>query len=280
MKPPFQVDPESIRRIVQSALDEDLGTGDLSAAAVPDAARATARVITREPGVIAGRPWFDTAFHLLDSAIDIRWRIDEGSTAGAGAELCGLSGPARSLLAAERTALNFLQLLSGTATLARRYVDAVAGTGARILDTRKTVPGLRLAQKYAVRAGGADNHRLGLFDAILIKDNHLAAAGGIGAAIDAARRAHPGTRVEVEVTDLAGLDEAVAAGTDQALLDNFSLAELRKAAAGHAGHIVLEASGGITLENVRAIAETGVHRISVGELTKRVEPLDLSLQFM
>lgn len=279
MNSPLQVDPDLVLDQVRAALAEDLGTGDLSARAVPAEARAEARVITRDGGVIAGRPWFDAAFELTDSGIRISWLAEEGGAVEAGTELCRLAGPARSILSAERTALNFLQLLSGAATLARRYVDAIAGTGARILDTRKTLPGLRQAQKYAVRAGGGSNHRSGLFDAILLKENHIAAGGGISATIAAARRAHGNMPIEVEVEDLAELDQAVAAGADRALLDNFSPADLRAAVAAHATRIELEASGGITLESVRAIAETGVHCISVGELTKRVEPLDLTLLF-
>lgn len=265
---------------IEAALAEDIGSGDLTASLLPPEAALEVEVISRQEGVIAGRPWFDQVFHHLDRNIGIEWRVDEGRRVESGTVLVRLSGPARPLLTGERTALNFLQLLSGTATLTRRYVDAVEGTGAIILDTRKTIPGLRQAQKYAVRTGGGQNHRLGLFDAILIKENHIAAAGGIGAAIEAARRKHPGTPVEVEVESPDELTQVVEAGADRAMLDNFQLADMTAAAQSYRDKIELEASGGITLDTVRAVAETGVHFISVGELTKRIEPLDLSMRFI
>lgn len=264
---------------IAAALAEDIGPGDLTASLLPPEARLEVEVITRENGVIAGRPWFDEVFRRLDENIDVEWQVKEGRQVEAGSVLVRLSGRARPLLTGERTALNFLQLLSGTATLTRRYADAVNGTGTIILDTRKTIPGLRQAQKYAVRTGGGQNHRMGLFDAVLIKENHIAAAGGIGLAVEAARLACPGVSVEVEVEDRKELAQAVEAGADRALLDNFDLADLAAAAHHHRDEIELEASGGITLDTVRAVAETGVHFVSVGALTKRVEPLDLSMRF-
>lgn len=285
MAPP----PETVRRDVHAALAEDLDTpagqapdtaADLSATLIDESAVLDARVISRDAGVLCGRDWFDAAFSLLDPAVVIDWHSADGDRIAADTELCRVRGPARVLLSGERTALNFLQLLSGTATRTRRYVDAVAGTGVRILDTRKTVPGLRAAQKYAVACGGGTNHRMGLFDAILLKENHLAAAGGIAAAVQAARTQHPGrsVEVEVEVENLQELAEAVAAGADRALLDNFAVADLARAAGEYRERIELEASGNITLETIGEHAATGVHCISVGDLTKRVEPLDLSMR--
>lgn len=239
-------------------------------------------MISREDAVLCGRPWFDEVFRQLDAGIRVTWHADEGSTLAAGATLCELRGPARPLLTGERTALNFLQSLSGTATAARAYATAAAGTKARILDTRKTIPGLRLAQKYAVRVGGAHNHRLGLFDAILIKENHIVAAGGITAAVAAARQRSPGVLVEVETETLDQVVEACAAGADRLLLDNFSAEHLREAVRlrdARAPHIGLEASGGITLTNAGAIAATGVDFISIGDITKNVRAVDLSLRF-
>ncbi len=264
---------------VQAALAEDVGSGDLTAGLIPAGNTLETVVISRQAGVLAGCDWFNASFSLTDPDIRIEWQCREGDQITASQELCLLSGPARGLLTAERTGLNFLQLLSGTATLTARYVDAIRGTGARLLDTRKTVPGLRLAQKHAVRIGGGHNHRIGLFDAILIKENHIAAAGGIAAAVELARRQHPGYPVEIEVEDLAQLEQAAGAGADRVMLDNFSLADLSSAVASCKGQIELEASGGITLDGIRAVAETGVDFISVGELTKRVEPLDLSMRF-
>ncbi len=239
-------------------------------------------MITRVDTVVCGEPWVTETFRQLDPGIAIRWHIGEGERAAAGATLCELGGPARALLTGERTALNFLQTLSATATAARRYADAVAGTKARILDTRKTLPGLRLAQKYAVRVGGADNHRIGLFDAILVKENHIVAAGGITATIRAGRATSPGTLLEVEVETLAQAEEALTGGADRLLLDNFPLERLVAAVALRdrlAPAIGLEASGGITLANVGAIAETGVDFISIGSLTKDVAATDLSMRF-
>jgi nicotinate-nucleotide pyrophosphorylase (carboxylating) len=238
-------------------------------------------VITRESAVLCGRPWFDATFRQLSRDVRIDWQIDEGANAAPDTVLCRLSGPARPILTGERTALNFLQTLSATATAARRFVEAIAGTSCEILDTRKTLPGLRTAQKYATRVGGARNHRTGLFDAVLIKENHIAAAGSITAAIRAAR-ALSSVTIEVEVEDLAELAEALAARPDMVLLDDFSLEDLRAAVALNRAHgkpVKLEASGGIQLDNVRAIALTGVDFISVGSITKHVRAIDLSMRF-
>jgi nicotinate-nucleotide pyrophosphorylase (carboxylating) len=271
-----------VRESVRQALAEDIGPGDLTARLVPEAQRAAARVISREAAVICGQVWFDEVFRQLDTGVSVWWLLTEGARASPGDTLCELDGPARPMLTGERTALNFLQTLSGTATLARRYADAVAGTRAKILDTRKTIPGLRLAQKYAVRVGGAHNHRTGLYDGILIKENHIVAAGGIAAAIREARRQAPGTLVEIEVETLEQAAEAFAAGADRLLLDNLPVARLREAVALRnriAPDVTLEASGGISLTNVRAVAETGVDFISVGDLTKNLRAADLSMRF-
>jgi len=249
---------------------------------VPAAQRAEARILTRVDAVICGQPWVEATFRQLDPAIRVDWRVAEGDQVAAGAVLCELSGPARTLLTGERTALNFLQTLSATATAAHRYAQAVAGTRARILDTRKTLPGLRLAQKYAVRVGGAHNHRTGLHDAILVKENHIVAAGGIAAAIRAGRSASPQVLLEVEVETMEQAREALAAGADRLLLDNFTPARLAEAVALRnrlAPAITLEASGGITLANVAAVAATGVDFVSVGSLTKDIVAVDLSMRF-
>ena len=269
----------SIRRQVQAALDEDIGTGDASAALIDSAAQARATLITRQAGILAGREWADTAFSLCSDQTTCHWRADDGDRLSPEQTLLEVQGPARALLSAERTALNFLQLLSGIATRTAAYVDAVAGTGARILDTRKTLPGLRLAQKYAVTVGGGHNHRLGLYDMIMLKENHIAAAGGIGLAVERARANFPDLPVEVEVEALQQLDEALDAGADRIMLDNFSRDDLVTGVRTCRQRAVLEASGGITLSTIRAIAETGVDDISVGDLTKSIEPLDLSLRF-
>lgn len=270
---------DDISEIVRRALAEDVGSGDLTAALLPARESAQAQVITREDAVLCGSAWFDETFRQLDRAVRVEWRMHDGEPVPAGQILCTLTGPVRALVTGERTGLNFLQLLSGTATVTRRYVEAVAGTGAIILDTRKTLPGLRRAQKYAVRCGGGQNHRMGLFDAILIKENHITAAGSVTAAVAAARRAAPaGTVVEVEVEDIGQLREALVAGADRLLLDNFSLKRLREAVQENQGRARLEASGGISLENVRAVAETGVDYISIGSLTKNVRAVDLSMR--
>ncbi len=267
------VDPD---RTVARALAEDIGSGDLSAALVPAHTRAKGHIIAREPGVVAGIPWAQAAFHQVDPGISLGWCRSDGDALSKNDILCVLEGPARAILTAERTALNFLQLLCGTATLARRYAMAVAGSTAQVIDTRKTLPGLRAAQKYAVAVGGCGNHRMGLYDAILIKENHIATAGGIGAAL--ARVAGVGVPVEVEVENLGELAQALAAGAARILLDNFTPELLSRAVAITAGRAELEASGNVSLGNVREIAQTGVDYISVGDLTKNVRALDLSLR--
>ncbi|MBS0373339.1 MAG: carboxylating nicotinate-nucleotide diphosphorylase [Proteobacteria bacterium] len=272
---------ESLRRSVAAALAEDVGRGDLTAQLVPASARARARVITREAGVLCGRDWVDAVFAALDATVEVRWHASDGADLVPGQLLFEAHGPARPLLTGERTALNFLQTLSGTATAARRYVTAIAGSGCRILDTRKTLPGLRLAQKYAVRCGGGRNHRLGLDDGILIKENHIAAAGSIAAAVAAARRLAPDVPVEVEVETLEELEQAFVAEADLALLDEFSLDDLRTAVArnrARARPLGLEASGGVDLDTIAAIAATGVDFVSVGSITKHVRALDLSMR--
>ena len=261
------------------ALAEDVGGGDLTAALIPEDAQAEATVISREQAVLCGATWFDAVFRQLDPRIHIEWRAADGDRVEPNQHLCTLRGPARAMLTGERTALNFLQALSGTATLARRYADAVAGTGATILDTRKTLPGLRLAQKYAVRCGGCQNHRIGLFDAVLIKENHIMAAGSITNAIATARRLHPGVTVEVEVENLAELEEALVARPDIVMLDNFDRATMAEAVRITAKRVKLEASGNVNFDTVRAIAETGVDYISIGGLTKDVRAVDLSMRF-
>lgn len=266
-----------IRANVQAALDEDVGSGDLTAALVPADARADATVICREPAVLCGGAWFDAVFAALDGAIQVQWHAKDGARVQTNQTLCTLQGPARALLTGERTALNLLQTLSGTATAARRYADALAHSRTRLLDTRKTIPGLREAQKYAVRAGGGHNHRMGLYDGILIKENHIMAAGSIGAAV-AKARAGASVAIEVEVENLDQVDEALIAGADILLLDNFDLDGLREAVARAAGRAKLEASGGVTLDNIEAIASTGVDYISVGALTKHVRAVDLSMR--
>jgi nicotinate-nucleotide pyrophosphorylase (carboxylating) len=271
--------PETIRADVARALAEDVGSGDVTAALIDPATRSHAHIVSRENCVLAGAPWANECFRQLDPDVTITWHFSDGDRVSADAMLCELEGNARALVAGERNALNFLQTLSGTATITRRYVDAIAGTGTKILDTRKTIPGLRLAQKYAVRCGGGHNHRIGLFDAILIKENHVTAAGGIAAAIHAARIAYPKVLLECEVESLDELREAIDAGADRVLLDEFSDASLREAVALAAGRLPLEVSGSVNLERVRAIAETGVDFISIGALTKHVRAIDLSMRF-
>lgn len=262
---------------VTTALREDLGSGDVSADLIDPHRAAKATLITRQNCVLAGSAWFTACFRRLDSGVRIEWRAHDGQKARPGETLCLLTGNARALLSAERAALNFLQTLSATATITRSYVDAINGTGAVVMDTRKTLPGLRLAQKYAVTVGGGVNHRFGLYDAILIKENHIAAAGGIAEALNAAApRTVP---IQIEVESLAQLELALRHGAKLILLDNFTTEALREAVKLTAGRAKLEASGGITLENIRAIAETGVDRISVGAITKNVAAIDLSLRF-
>ncbi|MCE5233107.1 MAG: carboxylating nicotinate-nucleotide diphosphorylase [Mizugakiibacter sp.] len=276
--PPAPPAAAIIREDVRRALAEDFGDGDATADLLPADARATARIVCREDAVIAGIPWAEACFRALDASVRIDWRCADGERVGADATLCELAGRARTLVGGERCALNFLQTLSATATVTARYVAAVAGTRATILDTRKTLPGLRLAQKYAVRCGGGSNHRIGLFDAILIKENHIAAAGGLDAAVRAARAAHPRLLLEVEVESLQELDEALAAGVDRVMLDDFTPEMLRAAVGRAGGRVPLEVSGGVDLERVRAIAECGVDFISIGALTKHVHAIDLSMR--
>jgi len=270
-----------IHRNVTNSLDEDIYTGDLSAQLLPATLISTAQVGTRQHGVLCGTQWFDECFRRQDPNCSINWLAKDGDRISAGQTLCEVQGRARALLGAERSALNFLQTLSGTATRTRLYVDAVAGINVKIMDTRKTLPGLRQAQKYAVRVGGGHNQRAGLFDGILIKENHIAAAGGIKPVLEQAfRMAKPGAGIQIEVENLAQLDEALNAGATLILLDNFDLDNLR-AAVQHTGERAeLEASGGITIENLRKVALTGVARISIGSLTKDVQTIDLSMRFV
>lgn len=270
---------EAVATDVARALAEDVGTGDLTAKLIPRKQTARARVITRETAVVAGRPWFDACFRALDPDCEIDWRVGEGTMVTAGDMLVDITGNARALLTAERPALNFLQMMSAVATQTRPYVEAVHGTNAEILDTRKTMPGLRIAQKYAVRVGGGQNQRIGLFDGILIKENHIAAAGGIRPVLDAALKLAGGkVSVQIEVETLVQLSEAIAAGATLILLDNFSLGDMRRAVEFTQGRALLEASGNITLDTVRVIADTGVDRISIGSLTKHVHAIDLSMR--
>jgi len=279
---PQVVVPADLPQQVAAALSEDIRGGDLTAALIPPERRGRATVITREAAVLCGIPYVEATFRHLDSRVSFDWRVLEGEAVTANQVLFSIEGPARVLLTGERTALNFLQLLSGTATAAHRYAQLLAGTRCRLLDTRKTIPGLRTAQKYAVRVGGGHNHRMGLFDGILIKENHIAAAGAIALAVAAAKRNPAKVPVEVEVEDLAQLQAAIDAGADIALLDNFSLEAMRDGVALNAKAkrpLKLEASGGITTDTIRAIAETGVDYISVGSITKHVQAVDLSMRF-
>ncbi|MFN7088012.1 MAG: carboxylating nicotinate-nucleotide diphosphorylase [Burkholderiales bacterium] len=270
----------SVETDVARALDEDAGSGDLTARLVPPEQNARARVLAREAAVVAGRPWFDACFRALDPACRVDWQVNEGEAVAPDTLLVEISGKARALLTAERCALNFLQTLSAVATATRPYVDAVRGTHAVILDTRKTLPGLRLAEKYAVRVGGGQNQRIGLYDGILIKENHIAAAGGIAPVLEAAFRLAGGrVPVQIEVETLEQLTEALAAGARLILLDNFSLNDMRQAVQINHGRALLEASGNVTLDTVRAVAETGVDRISIGGLTKHIRAVDLSMRF-
>jgi nicotinate-nucleotide pyrophosphorylase (carboxylating) len=280
--PPSLQPPTDLARTVAAALTEDVGSGDLTAALVPAQKAGRATVITREAAVVAGRPYVDEVFRQVDPRVSVDWSTDDGAQVQPGQVLYRLSGPARSLLTGERTALNFLQTLSGTATETARYVAAVAGTPCVILDTRKTLPGLRLAQKYAVRCGGGQNHRLGLYDGVLVKENHIAAAGSIAAAVAAARTLPRQVPVEVETENLDELRQALEAGADIVMLDDYSLEDMRAAVAinhAHERRAKLEASGSVDLARLRAIAETGVDYISVGGLTKHVRAIDLSMRF-
>ncbi len=273
----------SIGPVVAAALAEDVGAGDLTASLVDADVVVGAQIIARQPLVLCGEAWVDEVFRQVDAGIVVDWYVGDGGRAGTGDVICKLVGPARSLLTGERTALNFLQTLSATATTTAAYVAAIDGTNARVLDTRKTIPGLRLAQKYAVTCGGGHNHRVGLFDAILIKENHIKSAGSITAALQAAADRHDDVLIEVEVENLDELHEALDAGAARILLDNFSLEDLATAVEINRGYGIvaaeLEASGNVTLETIRAIAETGVDYISTGAITKNIEAVDLSMLF-
>jgi nicotinate-nucleotide pyrophosphorylase (carboxylating) len=273
--------PRDLAEQVEAALREDIGSGDVTAALVPALQRVRGSVVAREGAVLAGRPWVDATFRHLDPHVQLAWHANDGEPIAANQIVFDIAGSARPVLTGERTALNFLQLLSATATVTRRFVDAVAGTGCTILDTRKTLPGLRSAQKYAVLCGGGHNHRMGLYDRVLIKENHIAAAGSLTGAIRAARSHAPGVTVEVEVESLTELEQALSAAPDVVMLDDFSLADLRAAVALNRARgrpVSLEASGSVSLETVRAVAETGVDFISVGGLTKHVRAIDLSMR--
>lgn len=272
--------PVDIDAMVRHALAEDIGGGDITARLIPADAKAHGRVIVREAAVLCGTAWFDAVFRQLDRRVQVIWQARDGERLRPNQTLCQLRGPARSLLSGERAALNFLQTLSATATQTRRYVDAIVNTDARLLDTRKTLPGLRSAQKYATACGGAQNHRMGLFDAFLIKENHILAAGGIAQAVSRAREIAPGKPVEVEVENLMELQQALDAGADTVMLDNMDLAMMREAVVLTAGRSRLEASGNVNLDTLRAIAGTGVDYISVGAITKDVQAVDLSLRLL
>jgi nicotinate-nucleotide pyrophosphorylase (carboxylating) len=276
--------PADIATVVSRAIAEDLGDGDLTAGLIAARTSAVARVVAREPATLCGRAWFDETFRQLDRRVAVSWHAADGDEVAADSIVCELQGPARSIVTGERTALNLLQTLSGTATATRALVLLVAGTRTRILDTRKTLPGLRLAQKYAVRCGGGDNHRIGLFDAILIKENHVAAVGSVTAAVAAARRQSPNVMIEVEVESLDELREALATDADRIMLDDFSLADMRagvKLRDSHAGkRQELEASGSVNATTLRAVAETGVDFVSIGAITKHVRAIDFSMRFV
>lgn len=265
---------------ITAAITEDVGTGDVTGKLVPENEWVKAHVVVRESAVLCGAPWFEGVMKELDARITIEWKYAEGDLMAADSVVCSIEAPARALLTAERPALNFLQLLSGVASATRRYVDVIGGTRAAILDTRKTLPGLRLAQKYAVRVGGGKNQRMALYDGILIKENHIAAAGGVTAAMQAAFALNAGVPIQIEVENLDELQEALAAGSTSILLDNFDLDTMRTAVTLTAGRAILEASGGVNMDSVRSIAETGVDRISIGSLTKDVKATDYSLRII
>ena len=273
----LQVD---IERAVRQAIAEDVGSGDATAALVPERVLARARILAREECVLCGSAWLESVFRQLDPAIDIQWHVSDGDKVPAQTVLCDLHGPARPLLTGERTALNFLQTLSAVATKTRSYVEAVSGTHAAILDTRKTIPGLRLALKYAVKTGGGLNHRIGLYDGILIKENHISSAGGVPQVLAQAADANPNIPIQIEVETIEQLTQAIASGAKLILLDNFTTDQLASAVKHTAGRAKLEASGGIRLDTVRKIAETGVDRISIGTLTKDIRATDLSMRFV
>ncbi|PID46854.1 MAG: nicotinate-nucleotide diphosphorylase (carboxylating) [Proteobacteria bacterium] len=270
---------DNITLMVELALREDVGNGDLTADLITEDSQSEATVICREAAVLAGRAWFNEVFRQIDPSVNIVWYFEDGDSIPENAILCKLTGSSRSLLTGERAALNFVQTLSATATQTHHYVRQIAGTKARILDTRKTLPGLRLAQKYAVSCGGGQNHRVGLYDMILIKENHIMAAGSITKAINNARKQHPDIKIEVETETLQEFEEACRADADIIMLDDFDLATMREAVRNNPKQIPLEASGGVTLDTVRSIAETGVDLISIGEITKNINAIDLSMRF-
>jgi nicotinate-nucleotide pyrophosphorylase (carboxylating) len=278
-KDPASPRPDDLSTIVRLALDEDVGSGDVTATLLAPDATASASVVCREPAVLCGVAWFDEVFRQLCPEIVVHWRAGDADAVQANEVVCTVTGPAAPILTGERTGLNFLQLLSGTATIARSYARALHGSGTRILDTRKTLPGLRSAQKYAVRCGGCHNHRIGLFDAVLIKDNHIANAGSIARVVAAARRDNPDLTVEVEVNDLTQLDEALTAGADVVMLDNFERAEIGEAVARSRGRAKLEISGNVAIADLPELASSGVDTISVGALTKNVRAIDFSMRF-
>lgn len=278
------MNPEILRSAIQqnvtAALAEDVGSGDITARLIHETTQATATIITREAMVMCGTAWADEVFAQVDPGIEIEWHVSDGDAVAADTKLVTLYGSARALLTAERSAMNFLQTLSGTATLCRQYADIVRDTGVKLLDTRKTLPGLRIAQKYAVSCGGCFNHRIGLYDAFLIKENHIAACGSIAQAISTARHNEPGKPVEVEVENLSELEQALDAGADTIMLDNFSLADMQAAVTIAQGRSKLEASGNVSKETLLAIAQTGVDYISIGALTKDCKAIDLSMRFI
>ncbi len=271
--------PENISSHVLLALQEDIGSGDVTADLIPEENQSKANVVCRDDATLAGTPWFNEVFHQIDPEVEITWNYQDGERVEANEILCTLSGNSRSILSGERAALNFLQTLSATATQTQQFVSKIKGTNARILDTRKTLPNLRDAQKYAVLCGGGKNHRIGLYDMILIKENHIMAAGSITAAVKQAKQLHPDIRVEVETENLEEFREATEAGADVIMLDNFDLKTMREAVLENDGRISLEASGGVNLDTVRGIAETGVDFISVGQITKDIAAVDLSMRF-
>ncbi len=280
MLSPMPPPPKTVTENVRTALVEDIGSGDLTAALIPVDAQAEAYVITREAAVVCGRPWVDEVFRQLDTRVQVEWQVAEGASVSANQTLFRLRGSARALLTGERTALNFLQTLSGTATEARRWAEVVADLSVKILDTRKTIPGLRDAQKYAVRCGGCHNHRHGLYDGVLIKENHIHAAGSITQAVTKVRPYAQGKLIEVEVESLPEFEEALAAGADIIMLDNFTLPQTQQAVAINRGKANIEISGNVTLDNLRSLAETGVDFISTGALTKHLRAVDLSMRFV
>lgn len=272
-----QLDP-AIRHAVSSALEEDIQSGDITAQLIPDETMATATIITRENMVLCGRVWADESFHQIDPSISLTWNMEDGTAVSANQVLVTVHGPARALLSAERTAMNFLQTLSATATITRQYAEQVADSHTEILDTRKTIPGMRVAQKYAVHCGGGTNHRMGLYDAFLIKENHIAACGSIKLAVERAREISKEEKIEVEVESIDELDDALKAGSDIIMLDNFSLQQMREAVSLNSGRALLEVSGNVSLDQLKDIADTGVDYISIGALTKHIQAIDLSMR--